>query len=199
MSISLLIDQQLSALSIEASCISEKYIAHCRSSVREIYFPISHLKNEVGDVTKSDNNCQFTRGNGTISQVGFAAKLSRCVHYLVAITQSWFKCLKIFFLNLNHDGSEAGEVSFVHTIRFNCQIILKFGIEHGSITAVLCAKFQNYWMLIHTLWVNEFTRDLGWRWVSDGYPILHSTPAHYIYDLDDLPTATISFRVLQQI
>ena len=35
------------------------------------------------------------------------------------------------------------EISFVHDIRFNCPIGLKFCIEHGSDTAVLCAKFQS--------------------------------------------------------
>ena len=33
----------------------------------------------------------------------------------------------------------------IHNIHFNCPIILKFCTEHGSITAVLCAKFQNDW------------------------------------------------------
>ena len=34
---------------------------------------------------------------------------------------------------------------FVHNLNFNRPIILKFCTEHGSDTAVLCAKFQNDW------------------------------------------------------
>ena len=41
------------------------------------------------------------------------------------------------------------EISFAHNIHFNCRIILKFYTEHGnisiSISAMLCAKFQNDW------------------------------------------------------
>ena len=35
------------------------------------------------------------------------------------------------------------EISFGHNLLLSCQIILKFCTEHGSITAVLCANFQN--------------------------------------------------------
>ena len=38
---------------------------------------------------------------------------------------------------------------------------------------------QNYKtirQLKHMLWTNEISRDYGLRWVSDGYPILQSTP-----------------------
>ena len=35
------------------------------------------------------------------------------------------------------------EVSFLLSFLRNCRIVLKFCTEHGSITAVLCAKFQN--------------------------------------------------------
>ena len=35
------------------------------------------------------------------------------------------------------------EILFDHNIRFNCPIGLKFCTEHGSDTAVLCAKFQS--------------------------------------------------------
>ena len=29
------------------------------------------------------------------------------------------------------------------------------------------------------LWINEFSRDSSLRWVSNEYPLLHSTPDHY--------------------
>ena len=37
-------------------------------------------------------------------------------------------------------------------------------------------NFKKIWLLINKLWVNEISRDLDLRSVSDGYPILHSTP-----------------------
>ena len=42
-----------------------------------------------------------------------------------------------------HLKLKSRKISFVHKICFNCPIVSKFYIEHGSITAVLCAKFQN--------------------------------------------------------
>ena len=36
------------------------------------------------------------------------------------------------------------EIAFVHNLLLSCQMVLKFCTEHGSITAVLCAKFQNH-------------------------------------------------------
>ena len=45
---------------------------------------------------------------------------------------------RICFLKL-----KSHEFSFYHNLSFSCQIILKFCSEHGSTTAVLCAKFQN--------------------------------------------------------
>ena len=45
-----------------------------------------------------------------------------------------------------HPKLKSREISFVHNVRFSCPIFLKFCTEHGSITAVLCAKFQNDWV-----------------------------------------------------
>ena len=42
-----------------------------------------------------------------------------------------------------HLKLKSRDISFVHNIRFHCPIGLKFCTEHGSDTAVLCAKFQN--------------------------------------------------------
>ena len=36
------------------------------------------------------------------------------------------------------------ESSFAHDVLLSCQIALKLYTEHGSVTAVLCAKFQNH-------------------------------------------------------
>ena len=45
-----------------------------------------------------------------------------------------------------HLKLKSHEISFVHIISFNCPISLKFCTEHGSDTAVLCAKFQLAWV-----------------------------------------------------
>ena len=42
-----------------------------------------------------------------------------------------------------HPKLKCHEISFVHKIRCRSPIVLKFCTEHGSDTAVLCAKFQN--------------------------------------------------------
>ena len=36
------------------------------------------------------------------------------------------------------------EIAFAYNLLLSCQMVLKFCTEHGSITAVLCAKFQNH-------------------------------------------------------
>ena len=38
------------------------------------------------------------------------------------------------------------KTSFVHNTHVNYSIVLRLSTEHGSITAVLCAKFQNDWI-----------------------------------------------------
>ena len=43
-------------------------------------------------------------------------------------------------------------------------------------------NFKTIWSLIHRLWANEVSRDLGLRWVSGGYPILHSNPGSEFID-----------------
>ena len=35
------------------------------------------------------------------------------------------------------------EISFGHNLLLSCTVVLKFCTEHGSVTAVLCAKYQN--------------------------------------------------------
>ena len=56
-------------------------------------------------------------------------------------------------------------ISFVNNVHFNCPIVLKFCTEYGSITAVLCAKFQNdRTMEIEVVDIlGEISRDLSFR------------------------------------
>ena len=35
---------------------------------------------------------------------------------------------------------------------------------------------------MNKLWANEISRDLGLRWVSDGYSLLHSTQGRMLND-----------------
>ena len=35
------------------------------------------------------------------------------------------------------------QISFVHNLHLSCPIISKFCTEHSSVTAMLCANFQN--------------------------------------------------------
>ena len=46
-----------------------------------------------------------------------------------------------------HLKLKSRKISFVHNSHIEFPIILKFCTEHGSTTAVLCAKFQNYWTI----------------------------------------------------
>ena len=57
-------------------------------------------------------------------------------------------CLGPDVLNSNHKNLSG------HDICVKNSIILQFCTEHGSITAVLCAKFQND-QLKQMLWMNE--------------------------------------------
>ena len=56
------------------------------------------------------------------------------------------------------------EISLFHKISFSCQIVLKFCKEHGTVIAVLCAKFSKrlgickitYWqMRFREIWVRD--------------------------------------------
>ena len=49
----------------------------------------------------------------------------------------------IVYQSETHIRLKFPDISFVHNIRVNNPIVLTFGTELGSITAVLCAKLQN--------------------------------------------------------
>ena len=55
------------------------------------------------------------------------------------------------------------------------QLTDRFEILHR---ARLYQNLKQIGQLKRMLWTNEISRDLGLRWVSGGYPILHSTPGH---------------------
>ena len=47
----------------------------------------------------------------------------------------------------NSSQPKSREISFTHNLILSYQIILKFCTEHGSDTAVFCAKFQKDWII----------------------------------------------------
>ena len=70
----------------------------------------------------------------------------------------------------NTSQTQSRKILFIHNIHLDNSIILKFCTEHGSNTAVLCAKFQNDWM-IETDGMDErdFTRfefKMSFGWIS---------------------------------
>ena len=76
------------------------------------------------------------------------------------------------------------EISVVHNNRFICPIVSKFCTEHDSITAVLCAKFQNNWIsYTWNIGKRDFTRfgfkSLGWISYAAQFPRFWSTPTYH--------------------
>ena len=79
----------------------------------------------------------------------------------------------IGYLSETHLELKSDEVSFVHSLFCKYAIVLKFCTMHD----ILCSV-QNYIMtgqLKRMLWTNEISWDLSLRWVSDEYPLLHSS------------------------
>ena len=70
-----------------------------------------------------------------------------------------------------HIQLKSREISLANNLLHNNPVVLKFGTEHGSITAVLCAKFQNDWRTETNLMDKR-----GFARFHDGYPILHKAP-----------------------
>ena len=62
------------------------------------------------------------------------------------------------------------QISFAHNSCFSWTITLKFCTEQN---------FKLIGQLKRMLWKNEILQDLSSRWLSDVYPILHSTPVFY--------------------
>ena len=80
-----------------------------------------------------------------------------------------------------HLKLKSREISFPLNSCFSWPIALKFCTEQGNITG----------QLKQMLWTNDISRDLRLRWVSDGYPILHSAPGVLLH----VPSITTDQRV----
>ena len=52
-------------------------------------------------------------------------------------------CRNIKYASETNLALKSHEISFAHNLFLSCQIVLKLCTEHGSDTAVLCAKYQN--------------------------------------------------------
>ena len=75
-----------------------------------------------------------------------------------------------------HFKPKSRKISFVQNIRFNNAIVLEIYTEHDNITV---QNLKTIGQRGQMLWTNEISRDLSLRWVSYGYPILHSSPGFY--------------------
>ena len=65
-------------------------------------------------------------------------------------------------------------ILFIHNIHSCCRNVLIFCAEHGSDTAVLCAKFQKRFNNCYG--GNEISRELSLSYVSEKFPILQQPP-----------------------
>ena len=55
-----------------------------------------------------------------------------------------------------------------HNLFLNCPIVSKFCTEHGSDTAMLCAKFQNNWTTEMDVVDKQYLQDLSLIWFFSG-------------------------------
>ena len=92
----------------------------------------------IGDRCRHKSYCAFYRRivthyySGSTGSVWMDTHEPGAVQYRVSIrTRLQLKCC---------------EISFVHNIHCCCKVALKFCTEHGNITALICAKFQNDWV-----------------------------------------------------
>ena len=77
-------------------------------------------------------------------------------------------CSICLYPPVTHLKLKSREISFAYTLFLSYPIVLIFCTGHGSITAVLCAKYQNDRQLKWVLLTNEISRDLSLGWVSWG-------------------------------
>ena len=75
---------------------------------------------------------------------------------------------KIGYQSETHLKLKSHKILFVHNICLRCPIVLKFCTEYGSDTAVLCAKFQDDWIIDTAVMEEqdfvrfEFKMSFGW-------------------------------------
>ena len=80
----------------------------------------------------------------------------------------------IGYLSGAHFKPKSCEISFARNLFLGYSIILKFCTEHGSDTAVLCAKFQNDWMNETDVMDEQVFARFEFKISSERYAILHS-------------------------
>ena len=120
----------------------------------------------------------FTSGKTTCKNCGVVFPHIRCW-----LWQSYWD--RFYEPSEAHLKLKSRKISFVHNVRFNCPIGLKFCIEYGSDTAVLCVRFQSdrsteAWVMGTRNFArfDEFrtdilycTRPLDWLYSQDGLVI----------------------------
>ena len=76
----------------------------------------------------------------------------------------------IGYLSETHLKLKSREISFVHNICLKNPIVLDFCTQHGSITVVLCVKFQNDWTnATNVMDERDFARfefEMSFDWIS---------------------------------
>ena len=77
-----------------------------------------------------------------------------------------------------HLKSKSREISFAMIYLSTIQTFWNIAQSKAVILPCSVPNFNAIGQMKRMLWTNEILRDLSWRWVSDGYPILHSTPEH---------------------
>ena len=100
---------------------------------------------------------------GTISQTGYKLMFQGCSCHI------GYPPKRILNWNIAKNRSSIAFVSVVQSIG---------NFTQNTVVSLPCSAIKkNIGWLIHKLWANEVSRDLGLRLVTDGYPILHSTLA----------------------
>ena len=132
------------------------------------------------------NVCTCTRGEHIVSTLSTNSDGFRNAFRFVS-PEPGVLCI-IGYPSETHIKLKSREISFVLNIRLDKQIVLIFCTEHGSIIAVLCAKFQYDWKTDKCLWTNEVLRDFSLRWVSDGYCTAPLRPLSRIFPWIDITT-----------
>ena len=87
----------------------------------------------------------------------------------------WWGCCIMEYPTKIHHKPKSREISFAYNLVFTWPIVLKFCIEHGSCTAVLCTKFRNDWLTDSDVWTNSIS------WVLDG--VIATLSRFYYYEI----------------
>ena len=97
-------------------------------------------------------------------------------HVLLA-TCGWSSCCA-GYPSKTHLKLKSRGISLVHNTHFSCPIVLEFRTEHGSMTAMLCANFQNDWAVekYGKTRFHLFELNMRFEWISYNAQVSDSMP-----------------------